>query len=124
MPRLRFRDTNIHRHRDIMQRVYEGRQDDRYLSPWDGHVAKLVVQSTQEIYDGPQNATWRRTFVRNVSPLFIHIANWPFASVPTELEQWTETDWMVVCSKWLPACGGLLFLVSSTMKMPLALPDV
>jgi hypothetical protein len=98
-----------------MQRVYEGLEDDRYISPYDGHVAKLVVQATQEVYDGGRNATWRRTFVRNISPLFIHLANWPFVSVPAKMEHWTENDWMVVCAKWLPACGALLLVVSSTI---------
>jgi hypothetical protein len=117
MPQLTFRATDMRRHRDIMQRVYNGHEDDRYLSPWDGHVAKLVVQATQEVYDGPRNATWRRTFVRNVSPAFIHMANWPFVSVPTKPEHWTDNDWMVVCAKWLPACGALLFLVSSILAI-------
>jgi hypothetical protein len=105
----------MRRHRDIMQRVYEGLEEDRYLSPWDGHLAKLVVQATQDVYDTAINATWRRTFVRNVSPSFIHLANWPFVSVPTKSENWTGDDWMVVCAKWFPACLGLFCVVSSTM---------
>jgi hypothetical protein len=117
MPTLTFRATDKRRHRDIMQRVYEGLEDDRYLSPYDGHVAKFVVQATQEVYDGVQNATWRRTFVRNISPAFIKLANWPFASVPVKPEHWTENDWMTVCARWLPACGALLFMVSSTMPI-------
>jgi hypothetical protein len=107
----------MRRHRDIMQRVHQGLEDDRYLSPWDGRVNKLVVQATQEVYDGPRNATWLRTFVRNVSPAFIRVANWPFASAPIKSEHWTDNDWMMVCAKWLPACGVLLFVVSSNIAI-------
>lgn len=114
MPQLRFRSTDSRRHRDIMQRVYEGLEDDRYLSPRDGHLAKLVVQASQDVYDGAANSTWRRTFVRNISPTYIRLANWPLSTVPTKSEHWTGNDWMIVCAKWLPTCAGMLFVVSLT----------
>jgi hypothetical protein len=112
MPQLAFRSNDRRRHRDIMQRVHKGLEDDRYLSPYDGHVAKLVVQATQDVYDGARNATWRRTFVRNVSPPFIHVANYPFVSVPANMDNWTGEDWAVVAAKWLPASAALLCVVS------------
>jgi hypothetical protein len=96
-----------------MQRVHEGLEDDRYLSPYNGHLAKLVVQATQDVYDGARNATWRRTFVRNASLLFIRVANYPFVSVPANLDHWTEEDWAMVAAKWLPVSAALLCVVSS-----------
>lgn len=40
-------------------------------------VSKLVVQSVDGIYDNNTGSTYRRTFIRNVAPLFLRIANWP-----------------------------------------------
>lgn len=108
MPGWVFRDVAKHRHRDMMQRQYHGLEEDRYLSPYDGHLAKLVVQAAQDVYDGPPNSTWRRTFVRNISPFFIHVANYPFNNVPIDVKTWTNEDWTKICLKWIPACVGLL----------------
>lgn len=112
MPGLAFIDRITYRHRDTMQRVYKGVEEDRYLSPYDGHLAKLVVQSAQDVYDGPANSTWRRTFARNGTPSYIRIANFPFTKVPVDPDQWTNEHWTNVCLKWLPACVGLLGTVS------------
>lgn len=98
-----------------MQRVFKGTEDDRYLSPWDGHVAKLVVQATQDIYNGAQNSTWRRTFIRNVCPIYLQLANFPFNNVPTDPRIWTGNDWAIVGIRWVPTCMGLLFVVSSPL---------
>ncbi|OXV08124.1 hypothetical protein Egran_04114 [Elaphomyces granulatus] len=111
MPGLAFLDAGMHRHRDILQREYQGPEEDRYISPWDGHLAKLVVQAAQDVYDGPRNSTWRRTFVRNVSPIYIHVANYPFSSVQMNDTLWTNEDWAMIALKWLPACVGLLFVI-------------
>jgi hypothetical protein len=105
-----------HRHRDGMQRVVKFTEEDRYLSPWDGHLAKLVVQVSQEVYDGPLNSTWRRTFIRNVSPYFMHVANFPFSAVPADMSKWTDKDWTNIAIKWLPACIGLLLTVKVSAR--------
>jgi hypothetical protein len=115
MPGMSFVSTTPARHRDIMQRVWEGTEDDRYLSPWDGHVAKLVVQAAQDVYDGAQNSTWRRTFIRNVSPIYLQLANFPFSTVPTDPGVWTGNDWAMVGLKWIPTCLGMLCVVSSLL---------
>lgn len=108
-----FRPGPQERHRDVMQRVWYGPDEDRYLSPWDGHLAKLVVQCTQDIYERlPKNSTYRHTFVRNVSPIYLLAANWPFEGVSTEAAKWDEHEWTMICLKWLPACTWLLCVVS------------
>lgn len=99
------------RHKDVMQRVWKGAVDDRYMSPWDGHVAKLVVQATDEVYHAPNYVTWRRTFVRNVSPIMLRLANWPMSKVTVDATQWTDEEWTSVCLKWLPACVALMAVV-------------
>lgn len=67
-----------HRHRDVFDREWAGDYDDRYISSWDGKVSKLVVQAVDEIYDNNTGSTHRRTFIRNVAPLYLRLANWPF----------------------------------------------
>jgi hypothetical protein len=62
-------------------RVWAGDYDDRYISSFDGKISKLVVQAVDDIYDNTANSTWRRTFIRNVAPLYIRLANWPFNHV-------------------------------------------
>jgi len=111
MPGLAFLDTTMHRHRDFLQREYHGPEEDRYLSPSDGHLEKLVVQAAQDVYDGPANSTWRRTFIRNASPIYIHVANFPFNTLPIDDSLWTSDDWAMVALKWLPACVGLLCVI-------------
>ena len=99
------------RHRDIMQRAEEFDPNDYYLSPTDGHLAKLYVQCTQEIFDADSNSTWRRTYIRNRSPLMLRAANWVLESIPNDREaSGSEVAAMVV--KWPLSCVLILLLVS------------
>jgi hypothetical protein len=77
-PGLGYQKLAQHRHRDIFDREWTGDYDDRYISAWDGRVSKLVVQAVDDIYDNNVTSTYRRTFIRNISPLFMRLANWPF----------------------------------------------
>ena len=52
-----------------------------YISSWDGKVSKLVVQTVDQIYDEKLTSTYRRTFIRNIAPLYLRLANWPFNHV-------------------------------------------
>jgi hypothetical protein len=106
--------TDSYRHRDPMFRVHNGPPDDRYLSPYDGHIAKLHVQATDELYDGPGTTTWRRTYVRNVAPLSRRIATWPidFAVDP---KSWK--DWAMVIMRFIPASLILVFCVSDVFPL-------
>ena len=96
----------------MMQRAKGFPADDYYLSPCDGHLAKLFVQSTQAIYDANPNSTWRRTFIRNQSPLILQAANWVLHSLPTDDREVQGEDIAVMGLKWIPACAAILFLVS------------
>lgn len=86
--------------------------EDFYLSPTDCHLAKLMVQCSQEVYDANPNSTWRRTFVRDVSPLLLRVANWALKSIPNEDRPMTGEEIAIVVAKWLPANIALLLLVS------------
>ncbi|KAL8937926.1 MAG: hypothetical protein Q9211_003444 [Gyalolechia sp. 1 TL-2023] len=95
----------------MMQREKDFSAEDYYLSPFDGHLAKLFVQSTQEIYDANPNSTWRRTFIRNRSPLILQIANWVLESLPTDGREAKAEDIAVAAAKWVPSCAAILFLM-------------
>src|SRR5436305_15305871 len=69
------------RYRDALGRTNNRINEDFFLDPYDVHLARLMVRSTDEIYGGPDNATWRRTFIRNQAPWAIRLAHWPFNSV-------------------------------------------
>ena len=97
-----------------MQRAKDFPSEDYYLSPYDGHLAKLFVQSTQAIYDANPNSTWRRTFIRNQSPLMLQVANWALYSLPTDDREVTGEELIMMGLKWIPSCVALLLLVSST----------
>lgn len=111
MPGRMYEAGNIFRHRDPMRRVWKGYEDDRYLRPSDGRAVDLIVQSTDDIYDGPTNSTWRRTYVRNISALIIRVAYWPMRNVPSDVGKWTRRDWTTVGLWWLPTCIALLLVV-------------
>ncbi|ERF72849.1 hypothetical protein EPUS_04284 [Endocarpon pusillum Z07020] len=108
MPGLRFESYELIRHRDVLQRVLDSPEDDRYLSPTDGHLSKLVVQAVDDVYDTRARSTWRRTFMRDVSPLMVRIANWAINSVPLDKAHWSGEDWALVSAKWLLACVLLM----------------
>ena len=89
------------------------KDDDRYLNPDDARISGLVVQTTNDVYDGPTNSTWRRTYIRNVGSSIVRIAQWPFAQVPKDRGQWSRDNWIVVGLLWLPTCCSLLLVVCS-----------
>lgn len=64
-----------------LNREYVGSYDDRYISPIDGKVEDLMVQAADDIYDSNANCTWGRTFIRNVAPWYLRLADWPMNHV-------------------------------------------
>jgi hypothetical protein len=109
LPEFQYDDGRSYRHRDSMGRVFTGPIDDRYLSPWDGHLAKLHVQCTDQLYDGPGTTTWRRTYIRKVAPLNVRIATWviDFSADP---KNWK--DWGMILLRFIPSSFALTFFVS------------
>lgn len=91
--------------------------EDFYLSPTDCHLAKLMVQCSQEVFDANPNSTWRRTFIRNVSPLVLRVANWVLESIPSEDRPMTGEEIAILVAKWLPANIAILFLVSEKFQI-------
>lgn len=116
------------KHLDVFRREHEGLKDDRYLDPLDGRVRNLVVQSTKATYNQRNDTTWRRTYMKNVSPYIIRLAYWAMPSMPssqesgaitderksyevTALASWKKEQWIHVGRRWLLTCIGLLIMV-------------
>lgn len=108
-PEFRYDPSQSYRHRDSMNRVFNGPMDDRYLSPWDGHLAKLHVQATDELYNAMGTTTWRRTYIRNVAPMNVRIATWVI-DFSTDPQSWR--DWWLMLLRFIPSSLALTFLVS------------
>jgi hypothetical protein len=134
-----------HKHRDVFRRKHIGLNDDRYLDPLDGRAQKLCVQAVNGIYNTANDTTWRRTYIKNVSPYIIRLAYWPYSHMPnpnprstedygeqqtpaTGIGTWKQEQWIHVGVRFVPACIGLLILVSIPLQEPrqrsLTSPDV
>ncbi|KAK5659972.1 hypothetical protein OQA88_13437 [Cercophora sp. LCS_1] len=94
-----YEDRSNRRHRDFAGRVCEKPLSDRFLHN-EGYLRNLIVQCTDDIFQGPANSTWRRTYIRNVSPLKSRIATWvlDFSNDP---ESWE--DWVIMLLRTVPA---------------------
>ncbi|KAF2028561.1 hypothetical protein EK21DRAFT_101734 [Setomelanomma holmii] len=115
-PSLGYQKLGQYRHRDVFDREWTGDYDDRYLSAWDGRASKLVVQAVDEIYDNNVTATYRRTFIRNIAPMYIRLANWPFDHVDyAKNGKIMSEDYPMLCLKWfLTSCIIVLFVSRQT----------
>jgi hypothetical protein len=109
---INLSDANF-RHQDSLQRIYEGQFDDRYIDPVDGRVKELVVQCTDRVYLGPRNSTYKRTFIRNVAPITLRVANWPMGHLDDESKRKASKHRVrfLVVVKWPIACYLLNHMV-------------
>ncbi|OAL01785.1 hypothetical protein IQ06DRAFT_346405 [Phaeosphaeriaceae sp. SRC1lsM3a] len=113
-PGLGYQKISQHRHRDVFDRQWTGDYDDRYLSAWDGRVSKLVVQAVDDIYDNNVTSTYRRTFIRNISPLYMRLANWPFNHIDYAKNGGpTSEDYPMLCLKWFVTSCIITLVISS-----------
>ena len=104
-PGLGYQKLGQHRHRDILDREWNGDYDDRYISAWDGKISKLVVQAVDEIYENNTGSTYRRTFIRNIAPIYMRLANWPFNHIDYTRNngQVSTEDYLMLGLKWFIA---------------------
>ena len=109
LPGYQYTSTKMFRHRDFAGRVKEGPMEDRYLHHEDGSLRKLIVATSDELFEGADNTTWRRTYIRMVSPLRVRIATWviDFSYDP---KSWD--DWWVMLLRALPAAFATSLFVS------------
>ncbi|KAF2471129.1 uncharacterized protein BDR25DRAFT_223590 [Lindgomyces ingoldianus] len=115
-PGYGYEKLATHRHLDCFEREWVGDYDDRYISAYDGKISKLVVQSVDDIYDGAPNSTWRRTFIRNIAPFYLRLANWPLNHVDYDRNGGpTSEDWPMICVKWFFASIAITFVVCCSL---------
>jgi len=109
---------------DGMERIkYENSQPyECTISPDDGKFERLLVQAPKDIC-AAGNGTWNRTVIRNVSPLYLRVANLPFRWVHrsrrSDSAAYDERDWIKIVCAWPLAAAGILFYVniSSTTNL-------
>lgn len=108
------------RHRDFAGRVCNKPLSDRYLHHHDGYLRKLIVQTTDDIFEGPDTVTWRRTYVRKMAPLKVRIATWviDFSYDP---DSWS--DWSIMVARALPAAIAMTLCVSEAARHNLVLHE-
>ncbi|KAJ4369722.1 hypothetical protein N0V83_005485 [Neocucurbitaria cava] len=121
-PSLGYQKLGQHRHCDVFDREWAGDYDDRYISSWDGKVSKLVVQAVDDIYDNNTGSTHRRTFIRNVAPLYLRLANWPFNHVDYSKNggKPTSDDYPLLCLKWFVTSCIISLVISSPSPAEIA----
>lgn len=100
------------RYMDVFRRKTLMRIGDRCVDPTTGELNILVVQATSAVYDNRNQTTWRRTYMENISPYLVRLAYWPTGTTKKDFEKWDRGDWLHVGIRWLPACVGLLLVVS------------
>ncbi|RYP55740.1 hypothetical protein DL769_010060 [Monosporascus sp. CRB-8-3] len=137
LPGWKYETEQTFRHRDFAGRVRTGPMEDRYLHHLDGRLRKLIVACSDDLFEGPDNTTWRRTYVRSehflelfvplipqfestnfrmetfrmVSPLKVRIATWviDFSYDPKSWE-----DWWIMLLRAFPAAFAMSFLFYTT----------
>lgn len=81
-------------------------------------MSKLVVQAVDDIYDNSTNSTWRRTFIRNISPLYLRLANWPFNHIDyARYGGPSSDDWPLLIGKWFITSIAISFVVRSSLTL-------
>ncbi|KAH7144513.1 hypothetical protein B0J13DRAFT_595923 [Dactylonectria estremocensis] len=82
-------------------------RSDRYLHHNDGYLRNLHVACTDDIYTGSGNSTWKRTYVRKVTPLKVRLATW-VVDFSYDPESWA--DWSIMILRALPAAFAMTFV--------------
>jgi hypothetical protein len=95
----------MHRREKLVQH-----EENSFLDWEDGKLRPLIVQATDLLIKEPNDTTWTRTFIQNVSPLIVRVANWTI-DLLNERTDWTFLDWAALVGKWIVSCIALLFLV-------------
>lgn len=91
--------------------------DERRISPNDGKYKGLLVQSTDDVFTGSPNGTWKRTFIRNIAPYNVRLASWPTSHINPDDANVESSDYVFAVLKWIPACAGLAVVVSAILTL-------
>jgi len=95
------------------------------INPDDGRFERLLVQAPKDICS-TANGTWNRTVIRNVSPLYLRMANLPFKGIHRSRRsnmntaEYDQSEWIIIVCLWPVAAVGILFYVSNCVLSFLA----
>jgi hypothetical protein len=124
-PGRKYESSEEFRHRDSLGRVFKGPEDDRYLSATDGRLEPLIVQATEDIWDGPSNSTWTRSMVQECTPTILRVVYVLLGShiqndrkIPRSI-----LHWLSMLVGWIPACLIIAVLVRLTNSLENDLSD-
>lgn len=120
-PGWKYESSQTFRHRDFAGRVKEKPLEDRYLHHETGELRKLIVACSDDLFEGQDTTTWRRTYIRMVSPLQVRIATWviDFSYDP---KSWD--DWWIMLLRALPAAFAMSFFVSFLITLTIRISIV
>lgn len=84
------------------------------VNPDSGAFEHLLVQATKDICS-VANSSWRRTIIRNISPMFLRAANIPYKLIDrsrrNDTSQYTAWDWWSIVLLWPVAMVAILLYV-------------
>jgi len=110
-----FTSAERFKNKDSMLRLWEGDMDDRYISPQNGRTEELVVQAVDNIYEySTSEGTWNRTFIRDISPWHLRLANWPESHIWHEDRmngRVKKRQKLLKACKYVPAAMALVAVV-------------
>ncbi|KAL8717734.1 MAG: hypothetical protein Q9225_005045 [Loekoesia sp. 1 TL-2023] len=110
-------DPSLGYHRDYLKRKFTGYEiNENFLSPYDGRLCPLIIQSSEDVLQSQPKSTWHRKGIRHGSPWMIRIANWAM-SRDHGSEDSVGTDVAVARRRWLPACLALSLLISLPIEV-------
>lgn len=111
-PGIKYQPTRVFRHKDSLGRLWIGPEDDRYLSATDGRLSELVVQASEDVWNGPSNSTWARKKVQKCTPAMLRVV---YSLLGDHLQSRPGASWGDVCLGWLPACLIIAVLVCGSI---------
>lgn len=82
-----------------MRKPFEIPHIEQHIHPRNKKLVELVVQSSTEVYQRPNDSTWLRAPIKNASPYVLRVLAWVFNKDGT------------IAFKWIFGCVSLLFLM-------------
>jgi hypothetical protein len=73
----------------------------------------VVVQAAGPLIKGSNDTTWKRTYIRNISPRAVQVASWAIDRFD-DRSGWTTVDWLKLVGGWTACSLSLIVLVSPT----------
>ncbi|KAL8788969.1 MAG: hypothetical protein Q9213_001378 [Squamulea squamosa] len=102
-------------HRDFLKRAFSrdihDRDFDHFVNPYDGKLARLVVQCSGEISREESSSSWSHTSVKSGSPWMIRLSNWAMSRFRDSKGE-MHSSILKAALRWIPACCAIVVVVS------------